>query len=792
MRPITGIVAFLALFGIALVAGPLTNRTANLDAGPVGPQSLIAAQQGPATATPLTPTVTTTPIAIATAQATGAASSVLLAQEFTLANLGIATFEMVSPTANSQFTFRIPDNWLTSGNSVLSLELDYSVTSLLDSSFTGTTTPAVQARATMRVRLDGVAQTNIVLDARTTGTRRVNIPLSPELMGDPTRREHLVQFTLDARDQCLAGLEARVRVRADLSTLRLEYRLLAPIIDIAAYPRPFFNNPIANQTESLLMVLPAAYTATDLEAAAAIAAGLGGLTSNRLQIRVITADQLTPTDRQINHLMLIGQVGSNALLDSYFSSNLFPARINPDGSLIVGNTAIGPDDGVVQVILHPESPALAVMAVTGQTPEALRKAVQVLTGPPSLIGLGGSIALVSQIRPGTRPDPGAGLPVEFTFGDLGYVNAPIYGAGTQFGEVRFSVPEGVAIDEGAYVEVVYDISDTLRELDGTLSLFMNDTPINSAFLTRGTPGLSSDSALRIRANIPPATVRAGQTNTLSLQIDSATAEGQGGCNTPSALATWFMARPESKFYLPRRAVTATVVRIPLLNEFPSPFTRLSDLSDVAFVLPDQPQPVDLEQFIRLTERLGSTVARGQRFTPRVSVGEPPDTLDKAAYHLIVLGRPSTNAFLSGLNASLPQPFQANSDELDQVLDDVVYRLPPGYDIGVLQLTPSPWSDQRALLVISGTGPLGQENAVNVLLGRYGTASLAGDVVFASQTTLWSVNTRTRQTQTFAPTATLEPRAQGTALPGVTPTVLPVFTVTPTMTLTPTPTQAQWN
>ncbi|MDW8298699.1 MAG: cellulose biosynthesis cyclic di-GMP-binding regulatory protein BcsB [Anaerolineae bacterium] len=768
MRRLPFLLALFAVFGVLALF-------------PAAQPSRLTALQNPPTATPVTPTVTPTPRSLLPAQPTPLPDAVLLAQSINLAAFNVRDIELSTPLSNSRFNFRVPDNWLASGANTLRLDLSYAINVT-----TAAATPVTTPPAVLRVRLNGVPIAAFTLTVNDTGRRLVEVPLPAEIMGDPTLRDFNIQLTLEGREQCLQGIESRVRIAAATSEIAFQYRLLPPPLDLSLYPRPFYNNTPAVLGETVAFVLPQRPEPLDYEAAASLAAGLGALSRNRVRIYAVRADELTEADRLANQLW-IGQIGKHAAIDAAYAARRFPTRLEADGSLFVGRTRIAPDDGIAQIILNPDNPKAAIIAVTAQTPEGLRKATQVLSGPPAIIGLGGPVALVSQIGQTPATDREAVLAERVTFADLGYVNAPIYGAGLQFGEIVFTMPDGVVLTDDAMLDFRFDYSDTLAEANATVTLFMNETPLNSTFLRNPRTG---ERITQLKARIPPFSVISGARNTLLIQIDSSGLVDARACEVLPSVIVWLLPRPESSFYLPRRADDAPA-RVPLLSGFPLPFTRLSDLRDVLFVLPDAPNAEETAQMLRLMAFLGSSVASSARFAPRVSLGALPPDVDPSAYHIIALGRPTRNAYIRSLNTILPQPFQAGSDALEQVVDSVVYRLPPAYDIGVLQLIESPKAPQRAILVISGTGNVGVESALRALIERR-TVNLPGNVIYASPTQLWTINTRTRETLSLPPTATAEPRPLATVVIGAsTATPIPVFTVTPSRTPTPTPTVASW-
>ncbi len=109
--------------------------------------------------------------------------------------------------------------------------------------------------------------------------------------------------------------------------------------------------------------------------------------------------------------------------------------------------------------------------------------------------------------------------------------------------------------------------------------------------------------------------------------------------------------------------------------------------------------------------------------------------------------------IQNLNDKLPQPFVANSDELQQVLNNVKYRLAPGFGLGVIQALRSPWSPRHVILVVSGSDADSESRASSVLLDPNTTFNqLLGDVIFVSQNAISPIDSRFVRTADGALTA----------------------------------------
>ncbi|MFQ3537101.1 MAG: cellulose biosynthesis cyclic di-GMP-binding regulatory protein BcsB, partial [Aggregatilineales bacterium] len=600
------------------------------------------------------------------------------------------------------------------------------------------------------------------------------------------RARQTVALSIDARDHCFSNRQARLLIRSDLSYLHFEYERLKPTLSLALFPRPFYNNLPANQLETVFLVLADAFTPSDLENALSLAAGIGKLTGNQVRLRVTTPSALDPESRRENNLILLGKPAEHALLAQLYTENLLPTRYDAaTNAFRVGETDIAPEEGIVQLIAHPENPHLAIMAFTGSTDRAIQKGVRAFAGRLDALGLEGSLAIVRDVRPLSQQRVGEALREVQTFADLGIETTTTFGVGSQFADFRFVVPNGVRISEAAYIELVFDYSDTLKEAQTSLNILLNEIPINSLNIGTGSDYAARLGPHRVRAPIPPSAVRTGEGNILTVQVES---RGNWGCNLPNPATIWLNVRPESVLSLPRAAFDVAL-RPPLVSDFPVPFSEYSDLQDVLFILPDQPSLTEIEHALRLMARLGTLTENGERFAPRLALGAAlPSGVDLAQYHIILYGRPSTNSLLRSINDKLAQPFAAGTDSLEQRLDDVILRLPPGFEIGVLQAQPSLWNPRRVLLTITGTSSAGETFAMLAMQAvTFFRGDLNGNIVYVTQNSVYAANTYRSQyaVDIEADIPTLV--AETTLAANATPTPNRVFTVTPGPTETPTPT-----
>jgi hypothetical protein len=149
--------------------------------------------------------------------------------------------------------------------------------------------------------------------------------------------------------------------------------------------------------------------------------------------------------------------------------------------------------------------------------------------------------------------------------------------------------------------------------------------------------------------------------------------------------------------------------------------------------------------------------------------------DYSAYHVLAIGRPTRSPLLQQVNPLLPQPFTPGADGLQQQVDDVVFRLPPGLDLGLLESIPSPWSAERVFLAVTGTSDAGMQQASEFMTDSERAWELKGSLAMLRDGRLILADDRELTTA-----------GRLTAVAGAAPEARVVGTATPAALQTPTP------
>jgi uncharacterized repeat protein (TIGR01451 family) len=806
--------------------------------------------------------------------------------QITFLELGYGERVLVSPFSSLQYTLRLPEGWQLLKQSYLDLDLsyDYRQVESLPASF-----------GELRVAVDGQTQSTVLIEQQTSKHAHLRVPLPLELLNDPERRQHDVELFLDAGYLCNVPHKARMVVHPT-SLFFLAYQQVPVTVDLAAYPRPFYQR--AFEPDLVRFALATQATPGELAGALAIAARLGDLTNTRLAISATTdlewLARLEAGDPLEEHLIIVGRPERNRLLLTLNQMGVLPVALNQRQmrlasqgpaavapgdlftyTLAVTNTArgtasdltlvdrlpwsahfvdcdpackeepgqvrwaigrlspretanftltlratdvlthsiientvtlldaeLGPinvdtltstlslsptqagpnssvgdqdgyfflwngqavaeEAGVVQEIVSPWNPQRAVLIVTGLSDQAVYKASQALSFETEFPGMSGPVALISQVRP-PRPAPESALASDTTFVELGYGDRTVFGNANQEMAYNFFLPASWRLTDASYLELSFRHSQLMAYKDSSLTVLLNNTPLVSI-------PLSEESAMgrTLQVKLPASLTSPGENNRLTLLADMSALDL---CSSADATDRWLTVSSDSYLHLDHQVVAEQRLDLDL---YPYPFASDPHLSDLLFALPTGSRPADWEMALRLAAALGDA-AGGPALLPAVVLEEAGSPEVLSGYHIIALGRPAANPWLQSVNAQLPQPFRPGSDEIEQRIDDVVFYLPPGLNLGFIQLIPSPWNEARAFLALAGTTDQGVEGAVNALTDR--PWALRGNLALIKEDRINTLDTRELTSSGTA-------LAVATALPEMTPVTTTVTTATPAPSSTP--------
>ena len=423
-----------------------------------------------------------------------------------------------------------------------------------------------------------------------------------------------------------------------------------------------------------------------------------------------------------------------------------------------GEQAVSEHDGVVQMIVSPWDQTRAVLIVTGLSDQALAKASRAMSSRNQFPGLEGAFALIQDTHP-LLETPMELQRTDLTLADLGYDDRALGGLSHET-NYYFDLPIGRRLAESSYLELYFAHSQLLDYENSFLNVFFNGNPV-------ATVALNEETAVngKVKTALSSSEASPGRSNRISIQ---AVMEPFRLCTNAN---TWLLISNKSRLHLDHEEQSMPNLD---LDFYPYPFNGRSDLADVLFALPPEPQIEEWEEALQLVAALGYA-AGGPSFAPVVALGNTWPEEELSSYQLIAIGRPSHNPVLRQVNDRLPQPFVPDFDAVEQKLNEVTLRLPPEVSLGYVQLIPSPWNETRAFLAVTGTTDESIKWAVDVLTGRPWV--LNGNLALITSDEVHTIDTRDLTSSGAA-------IAMATAVPEMTSMATPTITPIP---LSPSPT-----
>ena len=522
----------------------------------------------------------------------------------------------------------------------------------------------------------------------------------PDIALDTTRIDGRFPLQITLRGDHVCDFERNVNVvLLPTSRFLLPHTTIAPNTDLTQLPRPIYQRSFL--PDEAVIVLPQNPTAGELQAAFTVAAGLGKTTGSTLLLTTVPLNELTPQDQSSKHLILVGKAeGFSGLTELLISPP--PAVGEADGN------------GLLQMVVSPWNPAKVVLIITGSNDAATIKAAQAFSSGTIRTGGQRSTAIVEAVD---TNNPTVGSPdTDRTFTELGYGSPLLQGRGTDQTDLEFVLPDGqtIADSDEATINLIFSHSALLDYARSGISVILNDEPVGSVRFSDETTNLGS-----YTVRIPITAVRPGR-NHLQLRAELVPLRS---CNDLGA-AAWLAIRPESWLHLPLAPAQKPDANTFTLSQYPDPFTLDTTLGTTAIIVP----PNDTRAWniaIKLAFDLGNR-ASGTLTTLRAAYADNIPADLRSNYDLLLVGQARALPLLGELNESLPAPFASDSDRVVDEKLPVDFLVPPDVTLGYLQLLPTPWNSEHAIMTVLGDSPAGVEQALNALFTSSQRTQLASN------------------------------------------------------------------
>ena len=618
-------------------------------------------------------------------------------------DLGYRERTLVSPYGVTNLYFNTPLSWkLVSGGEI---EIHYDVFfsgADLDKVIDSTNPYGGNLLFTFNGQIIGTAP----LEGTGSHTVRLEIP-DTALLSILQDGRHQLTISLDAHFSCDYDINARIVIKPT-SFFDLVFEESSPELNLSRLPSPFYleNSFIPDST---LVVVADEPGALELQSALNVMAGFGSMIGREYNMQLITIGQLAGFDPSLYHMIFVGTADRFPILTEVN----FQIPI-ADGKF-VNLPAASEGDGVVELAISPWNPSKVIMAVSGNSGEAVMKAGQAVSSGRVFVYSSPTLAFVSNVQVLSDTLP---IVEDFTFESLGYVTETLSGIGVKSQEYIFYVSKEQVLTKDAYVDLIYYHSGLLDYGVSSFSVDLNGQVISSTPFNK-----ESEQVTTLRIKFPPGTLRFGE-NRLDIRASMIVLPS---CDTSGFSDPWFTISSQSSIHLP--VATAGLNAEPLLKDlkfFPELFVTHSDLGDIAFIFPKS----DVASWV-IAGKLAFSL--GQQFNPLIANLEAAysDEVPQGIHDdnsMIILGLASETPFLTEFNDMLPAPFDMANNVASERQMQVVYRIPDGVSVGYLELMLSPFNSEKSILVVSGNDRAGVLLAGDGLLVNELETQLAG--VFA--------------------------------------------------------------
>jgi cellulose synthase operon protein B len=638
----------------------------------------------------------------------------------TFDTLGQSDIQLIGPFASKTITFGLPADWKISAGAELNLAMvvSFAATGQIQSnSSTPVVNPSIVNGGTLTVYFNNILLGVLQLDQIGESQTRLPIPDNALTPIFPNGRM-AITLILDSSYACTFREQTIVTIHAS-SQLMLPHDLIALSTDLASFPRPLYQGSFV--PDSALVVVPDQPSATDLQEAMIVAAGLGNLSGGNvvapgvgklsggnLVLDMTTVSQLTSDQKSANHLIFVGKAGSLPILTSLE----LPMPSNA-GQFQVANG--GQDDGMVEMIDSPWSKNHVILVASGNTdPGALKAAQAVSTGTLLASNQFPNVSIIHNIlsAPVSAPQP-----VDQTLSGMGYSRTVFQNFGAEVVGYQFYIPPGWTVDTDARFNLVFGNSSLLNYDRSGIVVSINNIPIGSVRFSDATAAQTTNT---VGISIPSSAVLPGN-NLLTVM---STLIPLDSCTSPSLQGLWIQVWPESNLHLPLVQATVNPVSTLDLSSYPAPFNYNSTLGNTAFVLSHN----DLASWRAALIIAGYLGQRANATMSALSVyySDQVSDADRQQNNLLVIGVPSQSPIIKEMNSSLPVPF-SNGDSLPTINSSrVTYSVSSASPLGYIEMMPSPWNPANIVLAVLGNQAQGVSWATSALIDPTLRSNLAGN------------------------------------------------------------------
>lgn len=601
--------------------------------------------------------------------------------ELSLSDLGFEdSIVLQGPYQEVSASFSLPPDWNLTSPATLNLRLYSEFQSLFEAlTSQESSTAAAGMKGYLKITLNGNTITETTLNENVESVLSITID-SEYFLEDS--KENLFTISWDSASACQYSVTTTLSIDPS-SKINFPMETKAVKTDLSAFPAPFYT-PHALKTYPIALVIPDQPDEDDLSALLAVSAGLGKQTEGAAQYDVVSMSEVNVAAFGNEHLIVIGKTDE---LAEFFQEKM----ANPELLSLLESSSAG--NGFLSLQVSPWNSGRALLLVTGENGEALRKASAVIAADDFLPYANGNTAIIQNI---IDPSEKAQFQVDVPLSDLTQESLAMNTLGETTIRIPFDVPGDTQISSEAFLELYFRHSQLINYLQSNLTVSLNGKMVSNI---RFSDTSAQDGLARII--FPPDTIRPLK-NILEFTFNIAS---QDVCADERSGNYWISIFKESYLHLPPVLEISQEQTSYTLKDIPDALLNDHTLSTLTF-LADQNDPESWKYASRLAFELG-TFTRSDIVQPNAVFAGTAEGLQGKT--TLAIGMTSEIPFSSGINAALPLPFKEDGSIQDTTLNGIQFQMQADQPFGVLEIT-SQSDDQSLLFSILGNSTDGLQSA----------------------------------------------------------------------------------
>lgn len=480
---------------------------------------------------------------------------------------------------------------------------------------------------------------------------------------------------------------------ADTSSLRISFDIKDEAYHLSSFPFPYTSIIDKSGQDFAVTVSDAAQNA-EMQAALTVMADLGTGTSVKNDI---VFSRISQTDR--DRIIYFGLENNT-----------------PDELLGLLNHAVPPTGGLIQYASSDNREYLLVIA---REEDALIEAARLLCDENRVKQIDQTYYYVnpgdSQVYLDNVDQSSLVLAGRYTLKDILGHGASFTGPFSQKTALYLPVSNDFILSGESRFSFNIRYAENLDFNRSLMTVFWgDDIPLYSHQLTR--EGASGDTVTFAVPRDAMGEAATHMTIVFDLEIEDL------DCTPRQTNMPWAYIAADSTLYLPAGEGGSMT-----LKNLPSPFQKNGRLNDVLLVLSDHPSASELVLAGRMMSLIGTNSNPYGVFNVIKASEFNPEDLDS---HVIVVGLSRENSMIAALNSHLRFSYR---DDMSALLSNDKLALTDEYasKVGTLQIFPSPYSENRAVLVASSAAEEGMQSIIDRISSAEKRWGLEKEVVLLS-------------------------------------------------------------